>query len=69
MKKIVTVAAVALFGAILLPSCKKDYTCTCTIQGQTTTSPINDAKKSDAKAACDQLNTAAAMVGGSCSLD
>jgi hypothetical protein len=69
MKKIVTIVAVALFGALVLPSCKKDYTCTCTIAGQTTSSPINNAKKSDAKNACDQLNTAAASVGGSCSLN
>jgi hypothetical protein len=69
MKKIVTVAAVALFAALVLPSCKKDYVCTCSIQGQTTTSPMNDTKKSDAKAACDALNATASMVGGSCSLD
>lgn len=69
MKKIVTIAAVALFGAILLPSCKKDYTCTCTIAGQTQPYPYNKTSKKDAKAACDALNTTASIAGGSCSLD
>lgn len=69
MKKIVTIAAVTLFGAILLPSCKKDYTCTCTISGQTTPSPLGKQSKKDAKATCDAANTTAALLGGSCSLD
>lgn len=69
MKKIVTIAAVALFGAILLPSCKKDYTCTCSILGQSASYTYKKVKKSEAKTSCDQQNTAAAVVGGSCSLN
>lgn len=65
MKKIVTIVAVALFGAVVLPSCKKDYTCTCTINGQSTSTEIKNAKKADAKLACEYLNIA----GASCSLD
>lgn len=65
MKKIVTIVAVALFGALVLPSCKKDYTCTCTVGGVTTSTEIKNAKKSDAKAACEYLNIA----GANCSLD
>jgi hypothetical protein len=65
MKKIVTIVAVALFGALVLPSCKKDYTCTCTIGGQTFPNEMKNVKKSDAKAACDALNIA----GANCTLD
>jgi hypothetical protein len=65
MKKIVTVAAVALFAALVLPSCKKDYTCTCTINGVSTSTEIKNAKKADAKLACEYLNVS----GASCSLD
>lgn len=69
MKKVITIAAVALLGAIVLPSCKKDYTCTCTIQGQSVSYTYNKVKKSDAKTSCDQQNTAASILGGSCSLN
>ena len=69
MKKIVTIAAVALFGAIVLPSCKKDYTCTCSIGGQTASYTYNKVKKSEAKTSCDQQNAAATILGGSCSLN
>ena len=65
MKKIfAAVAIVALFA-----SCKKDYTCDCTILGQTTSTPINDAKKADAEDACDALGVSAALLGGSCTLN
>ena len=65
MKKIfAAVAIVALFA-----SCKKDYTCDCTILGQTTSTPINDAKKADAEDACDALGASAAILGGSCTLN
>ena len=65
MKKIIAIAAVALFGAIVLPSCKKDYTCTCTVGGQTAVYPMNNVTKASAKASCDALN----MAGANCSLD
>lgn len=64
MKKILTVSAIALFSAALLPSCKKDYTCVCTmdIGGQSSTTEVELGKqtKKDAKAACSQK----ASVGG-----
>lgn len=64
MKKIVTIVAVALFGALVLPSCKKDYTCTCTVAGQSISTTIHASKK-DAKASCEAGN-----VGGwSCSIN
>ncbi len=65
MKKVYMMLAVC---AIALASCKKDYTCSCTILGQTTDSVIADSNKADAEDACDALNTSAAILGGSCEL-
>ncbi|MFM1931885.1 MAG: hypothetical protein RL226_1188 [Bacteroidota bacterium] len=62
------IAVAGLFVAGLA-SCKKDYTCTCTVSGVTSTTTIPDAKKADAQDACDALSTAASIGGGSCSLD
>ena len=62
MKKIVTIVAVALFGALVLPSCKKDYTCVCTstINGVSTSVEAKTGKmsKKDAKTACEQTVSA-----------
>jgi 3-hydroxymyristoyl/3-hydroxydecanoyl-(acyl carrier protein) dehydratase len=69
MKKIVMIVTVALFGAVVLPSCKKDYTCTCTIGGASNATKMSGTKKSDAQAACDASNVAAQKLGGTCSLD
>lgn len=65
MKKLLFVAAVAAFT---MTSCKKDYTCSCTILGQTTDTVLEKQKKADAEAACDEANTAAVLFGGSCEL-
>jgi hypothetical protein len=65
MKKIVTIVAVALFGVLVLPSCKKDYTCTCTFGGQSASTTLKNVTKKDAKAACESGN----IGGASCSLD
>lgn len=65
MKKVIIISAVAIFA---LASCKKDYTCECTILGQTSSTPFADAKKSDATDACDALNTSAAILDGKCEL-
>ncbi len=67
MKKIAPIAAIALF-AVAFTSCKKDYTCTCTINGQSSSYKYTKVKKSDAKKSCDALNTSASAVGGSCKL-
>jgi hypothetical protein len=64
MKKILALSIVVAS----LASCKKDYTCDCTIAGQTTSTPINDAKKADAEDACNALDVAAKLAGGSCTL-
>ena len=50
MKKLFIVAVVASFGMV---SCKKDYTCTCTAEGESETTVFKDTKKKDAKDACE----------------
>ncbi|MFT5777450.1 MAG: hypothetical protein ACI837_000382 [Crocinitomicaceae bacterium] len=56
MKKVAAIAVMAVFGLI---SCKKNYTCECTIvaSGETTYGMLtfNDTKK-NATAECDSLN-------------
>lgn len=54
MKKIVVIAVVGLF---VFASCKKDYTCDCSVSGQTLTISLNDYKKKDAESACDDAET------------
>ena len=68
MKKTLLIGALGVFAISALASCKKDYTCDCTISGQTVSTQIKDAKKKDAKDACDALGVAATLSGGSCSL-
>lgn len=68
MKKL-SILAVAVIFTLGLTSCKKDYTCTCTVGGVSSATEIKDAKKSDAKDACDALSALSAIGGGSCSLD
>ena len=43
MKRILNIIAVALFGIAAFSSCKKDYTCSCTI----TTTTLSDNKEVD----------------------
>lgn len=66
MKKLMMIAIVG--GAFALTSCKKDYTCSCTISGQAVNYEWKDIKKADAEEACDALSVGAAFGGGSCSL-
>jgi hypothetical protein len=72
MKKIVTIVAVALFGALVLPSCKKDYTCVCTttINGTSNSQEVSLGKqtKKDAEAACSGKVVATAGVSMECKL-
>lgn len=67
MKKVLFVAAFAVFGLV---SCKKDYTCTCTVDEQTLTIPISKAKKKDAESTCSNAETTYknADANASCSL-
>jgi hypothetical protein len=64
MKKVFSIlAVVAVFAA-----CKKEYTCECTILGQTVSETFKDVKKSEAQDSCDAANAGAAFLGGSCEL-
>ena len=65
MKKVYMMLAVC---AIALASCKKDYTCSCTVLGQTIDTTIPDAKKADAEEVCDTQSAGVAAAGGSCEL-
>lgn len=65
MKKVIF--AIAALGLISLTSCKKDYTCECSMNGTVLSTTTLHAKKSDAKSAC----SASSSVGGttiSCAL-
>ena len=65
MKKIITLSATAIMAIALFSSCKKDYTCTCNINGQEIKTTIPDSRKPEAKLACDAMK----MAGGDCKLD
>lgn len=54
MKKVI---AIAVLGVFVLASCKKDYTCECSVDGETINLPYNKQKKKDAEAACDAAET------------
>ncbi|MBX7225095.1 MAG: hypothetical protein K1X55_03635 [Chitinophagales bacterium] len=69
MKKI-TISGVALMLMLSLTSCKKDYTCSCSLGGvELEKIQYKDMKKSEAQDKCDEKNDIAVLVGGSCSLD
>ena len=56
------------FIASMSTSCKKDYTCTCTVDGESKKLEIKGAKKKDAKAACDTWSALYSIGGGTCDL-
>jgi len=56
MKRITSLAIVSLFVAASFVSCKKDYTCNCTVLGQPISVTIKDTK-SKAKTSCTSLQT------------
>lgn len=70
MKKVLIGSAFAVMALVVLSSCKKDYTCTCTVLGTTSASEIKDSKKKDAEDACSALETTAKIVdpAASCSI-
>ena len=54
MKKVLSVSLFAVLGVVALSSCKKDHSCTCTVNGgSATTYTIENSTKSDAKVECD----------------
>ena len=54
MKKVL---AIAVLGTIVLASCKKDYTCDCSVDGENLSLPYKKVKKKDAEAACDSAES------------
>jgi hypothetical protein len=52
MKKVLLIAFVA---GLAMASCKKDYTCNCTVDGNAMPAGKITAKKKDAQASCDQI--------------
>ena len=60
-------AAVAGFG---LASCKKDYTCKCTLDGESQNYEYSNVKKADAEDACDtqQKQFSSAGINAACSI-
>ena len=69
MKKIALL--IALGGVFAMTSCKKDWTCACTVSGASIDATILNAKKSDATDACDAFQTTYQIVdtGASCTLN
>lgn len=58
-KHILSIAAVAVIG--LFSSCRKDYTCTCTVNDEKSVVIYNQDHKSSAERACDERATAAKL--------
>jgi hypothetical protein len=68
MKKLF-IAAFVVGAVSVVTSCKKDYTCECTILGITgDDSTLVGVTKKEAKDYCDNQNTVASLFGGSCQL-
>lgn len=61
---------ISLSFLVLASSCKKDYTCLCTINGVSSNSVYEDIKKKDAEEACLSLEATAKFIdaNASCSL-
>ncbi|WP_157977045.1 hypothetical protein [Taibaiella helva] len=59
-----------LLGILLVSSCKKDYTCTCTVERTKYIYEYPNQMKSEAKESCDQQDAAARMTdpNGNCTL-
>ena len=70
MKKVIAFGAFAVLGVVALSSCKKDYTCTCTVNGGTISATYTKVKKADAEEACSSSETTykVADASASCSL-
>ena len=69
MKKLPVIIALGLFSSLVLNSCKKDYTCTCTVTSiiadtsLTFVTSIKDSKKKIAEAECNGSEEAYKQLG------
>jgi Ni/Co efflux regulator RcnB len=68
MKKLLLSVAAFAIVATTMTSCKKEYTCSCTILGQTQDTKFEKMSKADAEDKCKEASTGAAILGGSCSI-
>jgi hypothetical protein len=68
MKRIL-LPSLALIMMIGLASCKKDFTCRCTVMGDVSTETYTNVKRSEAKERCEAQDALAQQKGGSCQLD
>jgi len=63
MKKGIIVFAIAAFSAALLPSCKKEYDCVCTVNGDEVGRwSLGKQSRSDAEDACNAKSTGFGVV-------
>jgi hypothetical protein len=62
MKNFAIFSVIALMGAVLLPSCKKNYTCSCTVSQEQYVYTYNNETKGEAKNTCDAQGKAALQV-------
>lgn len=67
MKKFLFVFAIA--GVAALSSCKKEYTCTCTIDGVSNSVEFDKMKKSEAEDKCNEGDMEVLGVKQECELD
>jgi hypothetical protein len=63
MKKVLAIAALGVFA---LTSCKKDYKCVCTFDGESITYDLGKIKKKDAKDACASVGAIWIAFGATC---
>ena len=60
MKKLILIASFGMFGVLTLGSCKKDWTCQCTMEGTLLPYSENNTKnmtRQQAKTSCEKNNT------------
>lgn len=69
MKKGILGLSILAISALFFTSCKKNYTCVCTVNGnEVARQDLGKQKRSDAKDACDALYTLPGVVA-KCELD
>ena len=68
-KRILFFAISTFIISIISLSCKRNFTCTCTIDDKPEVSNYPNSKKKDAKAECDEWEKKYTAAGGSCVLN
>lgn len=70
MKNTLVITGIALLAAAMLPSCKKNYTCTCEVKTKKYIYDYHDRLKGEAEKACTAQDSAAKQAdsAGTCNL-